>query len=1228
MINAASDMTVSVASSRDKPGGGLVNATVARGPDQAGALTLRLDGGREVGVQIVGDGPKLTAGQNVLFNQAEGKIYLPDAAQTQQAQQQPSSSQAQTPALTGESAQTPQSAQTQQSAQSQLSSQAQLAAQTQPSGQTAPGGAAAVSGGQVGQLKDKLESPLLRSIPASVWEQIIGERGGKIDAEALKALDSALRNRSIPIDPSSPIQMERIGQWLRTVLDNPHLAEELAERVPVSGGKDIAGLMELIGKANAGLLPKDAAAGISPERFFITMDKMLGAGLSADKLLALGIDRSLIAALTGGVNANSGGAMLEILLKSTFSSAPNALLDMMKQINVSAAAAGSAPLPSAEAQRIVNNIINNLPAQAIMKPEVLHDARQISPQNLTTEVQAPQRAPVQGSVIPQIRSEYSALTESAIQLLLGGDNKKAGAEISERIGALGRLVERIPVADGRVDGGQNVSSVGGRGSVVDRPFVADKPSVAADRTFVADKPVGAETAGDRGRTPLQGVERGITVDRPAGVERGITIDRQAGVDRAVIVDKPPILTNDNKTAADIRSSVLTNDIRTAVDGKPQVSASEIKTAADGKFPASTNEVRTAADVKSPVSTNEIRAAVPTDNRMHTAPIDRPAVINTPAAAKSSVIDRPQTSIPPVRADNIAKPVDIQTIKNDSMRIIDNLKSAAEPVLRSIERNSGIDTGEKTRLLGAVRDAISTLDNTLRPLAREGRPVPPEFYERVTSSPKHQITAETKNEVFVRINTAQDLIRNTIDTVQSKSIPVDRGVSNITNILTSQLSTDKSIQNAANPSTQPQQQLSGDKPVSTPNAINTSTQSQQQQLSGDKSVSTPNAVNPSTQQQQQLSGDKPVSTPNAINTSTQQPQQLSGDKSAPTPNTVNTSAQSQPQQLPPDKPTPNTFLQMAERMWADTEKIRAGFREAFSSLDLPNRASPLEPAASDKSTPHVIRQSIDALRTEILLDVSRALREVFSSVEDLRNIVTQLSDKLKMLPEAEAALLRAVRDLEHQAHRSGAEVNDRLKDILRELNRLQSDATKAREPGADSMPRPSPADAVRSAIMGAARGLENLQLLASQTRGTELQQQVLALPVKIGEEWNEVHIKFVKDRKDGGEKKKSGGHVSIYINVAPSKLGSVTAHLDFYPPSSLKLSLGFEKPEVTNWFRERYGELRGALAEAGLPGTALEFHTSRAAAAPAVKKDVSAAKPAETETKTGVIGLDGKVDFKV
>jgi hypothetical protein len=369
--------------------------------------------------------------------------------------------------------------------------------------------------------------------------------------------------------------------------------------------------------------------------------------------------------------------------------------------------------------------------------------------------------------------------------------------------------------------------------------------------------------------------------------------------------------------------------------------------------------------------------------------------------------------------------------------------------------------------------------------------------------------------------------------------------------------------------------------------------------------------------------------------------------------MQTSQTSQPQQQQPpvDKNPTDTFLQMARRLWSNTERIRAGFQEAFLSLDLKSRVSPaLTPIPTSAQPPPcgsgtgsvsnvLLRQSADALRTEILLDVSRALREVFSSVEELRETAGQLrlADGLRrqLSYNAEEVLLRACDALERQAREGGAEVMDKLRGILRELNRLQSDISRAQERGSgsgvsgdggagDGAARSSPADLIRSAALTAARGLESLQLLSAAARGADVQQQLFALPAKIGGEWAEVQVKFVKDRRHRGMGG-GGGHVSVYLNVAPSRLGEVSAHFDFHPPAGLKLSFQFERPEAAGWFRGESGALREALARAGLPGAALDFRVKRVA-----KTAISEADSrASTSAGAAVAAVkDGKVDFRI
>ena len=314
-----------------------------------------------------------------------------------------------------------------------------------------------------------------------------------------------------------------------------------------------------------------------------------------------------------------------------------------------------------------------------------------------------------------------------------------------------------------------------------------------------------------------------------------------------------------------------------------------------------------------------------------------------------------------------------------------------------------------------------------------------------------------------------------------------------------------------------------------------------------------------------------------------------------------------------------MAQAARRLLDNTEKLRVGFQEAFSSLDLQSRVFPSD--FSGGAGASAVRQSLDALRLETLLNASKALQDIFSIVEELRGAVELLSDKSREPTDAEKLLTRTAENLARQARQCGNEIADRLNDALRELNRMQTDSSRG---DGELAARQSPAEVMRSAALTVAGGLESLHLLASAARGQELQQQVVALPVKIGDEWTEVQVKIIKEREGKGKKgkKEGGGHVSVYLNAAPSMLGEVTAHLDYYPPASLKLSFQFVKPEATKWFRERATALRDAIAAAGLPGAALEFHT-RQRPARAQSADNQEVTPVGAVAASGA----GRVDFR-
>jgi hypothetical protein len=117
-------------------------------------------------------------------------------------------------------------------------------------------------------------------------------------------------------------------------------------------------------------------------------------------------------------------------------------------------------------------------------------------------------------------------------------------------------------------------------------------------------------------------------------------------------------------------------------------------------------------------------------------------------------------------------------------------------------------------------------------------------------------------------------------------------------------------------------------------------------------------------------------------------------------------------------------------------------------------------------------------------------------------------------------------------------------------------------------------------------VESLQLLARQTTTASGDQQILALPVKIGDEWTEMHVRFIRQRtgKGGGNHRR----YTVYVNVAPALLGAIDARLDYQDKKSLSLSLDFESMATCQWFLDRKAQLRDALTALGVPSPRIEI----------------------------------------
>ena len=122
-------------------------------------------------------------------------------------------------------------------------------------------------------------------------------------------------------------------------------------------------------------------------------------------------------------------------------------------------------------------------------------------------------------------------------------------------------------------------------------------------------------------------------------------------------------------------------------------------------------------------------------------------------------------------------------------------------------------------------------------------------------------------------------------------------------------------------------------------------------------------------------------------------------------------------------------------------------------------------------------------------------------------------------------------------------------------------------------------------------LESLQLLARQVPTAQGTQQIIALPIRFGEAWTEINVRFLHRKKRNGNKPGRTA-VSVAVDIAPPSLGAIHANLDYRPVRTLSCSIDFERKSTQAWFMRHRDEFRRALRLAGMSAVQIDMRTSR------------------------------------
>ncbi len=292
------------------------------------------------------------------------------------------------------------------------------------------------------------------------------------------------------------------------------------------------------------------------------------------------------------------------------------------------------------------------------------------------------------------------------------------------------------------------------------------------------------------------------------------------------------------------------------------------------------------------------------------------------------------------------------------------------------------------------------------------------------------------------------------------------------------------------------------------------------------------------------------------------------------------------------------------------KLQASFAEAISFLDFPSRISPL----SSDSIPD-IQLKLIAMRSELLTQASKSLQNMFSTVQDLQLFTEQFRTG-RVLSSAEDALLKIGESLARSAQENGDKLMHKLKELVSDFSQLQLDGSSMKDEPALSRHQTAAllqgsSDSTKLNVQNLLNRLESLQLLSSSTSTKFGEQQIISLPVKIGQEWTELQVKLVKEHRTK-QVHAAAKNISVYLSVSPSTLGDISVHLDFKPPTQVRLSFQFERPQVKQWFRSQSEGIRNMLTGLGLTPTGMEFQSRRPSAE--TQKNVNRSK---TSVEQGV-----------
>jgi hypothetical protein len=197
------------------------------------------------------------------------------------------------------------------------------------------------------------------------------------------------------------------------------------------------------------------------------------------------------------------------------------------------------------------------------------------------------------------------------------------------------------------------------------------------------------------------------------------------------------------------------------------------------------------------------------------------------------------------------------------------------------------------------------------------------------------------------------------------------------------------------------------------------------------------------------------------------------------------------------------------------------------------------------------------------------------------------------------------------------VERRLDTLVSRLNRDLDSQVRALKSEMDTITARAMFSADRSQVQGLVQQLDNtlnrlesLQILARSAPGPDGQQQIVSIPVRIGDEWTDMTVRLIRKRRPHAKRERED--FSVLISISPTFLGAIEVRMEYARKRDLGVNISFERGATRAWFDKNREEFLGAIQALGFKNVHFSFRRITPSALPQFAAPASTAGGTTTQ----------------